>query len=217
MYLIDHVPFHPEFFQHGGDILIPLVTAAYFHPGVELKKCCVKRSGHTQESAGLVAGCRRRYCVGMRVSSVEAVFRSLNSGGVKYLVVGGLAVNAHGYGRVTFGIDLVVALERENVKRVFQALADLEFRPLAPVSAVDFSDRDIRDRLRREKGMMVLEFLYLGGRPKGPTGGLSKSQFPGKAASHRRLVQDFPVPALVAGRTGAPDTVFGDEGAVRTR
>lgn len=46
----------------------------------------------------------------MRLSSVEAILEALNGAGVSYLVAGGLAVNAHGYGRATFDIDLVVRL-----------------------------------------------------------------------------------------------------------
>jgi hypothetical protein len=37
----------------------------------------------------------------MEVRSVEAIFNALNAADVKYLVVGGLAVNAYGYERLT--------------------------------------------------------------------------------------------------------------------
>ena len=94
----------------------------------------------------------------MQVTSVEAIFSALNRSGVEYLVVGGLAVNAHGYGRATFDIDLVVDLEPGNVRSLFQALAGLGFQPLVPVSADDFGDRSIRNQLRTEKGMVVLQF-----------------------------------------------------------
>jgi len=94
----------------------------------------------------------------MRVTSVEAIFSALNCSGVEYLVVGGLAVNAHGYGRATFDIDLVVDLDPGNVHSLFQALADLGFQPLVPVSADDFGDRSKRNQLRTEKGMVVLQF-----------------------------------------------------------
>jgi predicted nucleotidyltransferase len=94
----------------------------------------------------------------MQVSSVEAIFSILNSRGVEYLVVGGLAVNAHGYGRATFDIDLVVDLDPDNVNLLFQALADLAFKPLVPVSAADFGNQTIRDQWRSDKGMVVLQF-----------------------------------------------------------
>jgi hypothetical protein len=94
----------------------------------------------------------------MRVNSVEAVFTALNRAEVRYLVVGGLAVNAHGYGRATFDIDLVADLAPGNVLSLFRALAGLGYQPLVPVSAVDFGDPSIRSQLRTDKGMVVLQF-----------------------------------------------------------
>ena len=35
----------------------------------------------------------------MEARSIEAIVRALNEAGIRYLVVGGLAVNAHGYAR----------------------------------------------------------------------------------------------------------------------
>jgi len=55
----------------------------------------------------------------MEVSSVEAIVRALNDNQVQYLIVGGLAVNAHGYVRLTRGVDLVMGLEPENARRGF--------------------------------------------------------------------------------------------------
>jgi len=94
----------------------------------------------------------------MRYNSIEAVFSSLNREGVRFLVVGGLAVNAHGYGRTTFDIDLVIDFDPDNVTALFHALAQLGFRPLVPVNEVDFGDPLVRRRLNREKGMVVLPF-----------------------------------------------------------
>ena len=44
----------------------------------------------------------------MEVLSVEAIVRALNTAKAKYLVVGGLAVNAHGFVRLTRDVDLVL-------------------------------------------------------------------------------------------------------------
>ena len=44
----------------------------------------------------------------MKLASYEAVIAALNDAGVRYLVAGGLAVNAHGYLRFTHDLDLVV-------------------------------------------------------------------------------------------------------------
>jgi hypothetical protein len=45
----------------------------------------------------------------------QTVFKELNGLGIDYLVVGGLAVNFHGVPRMTYDIDLMVLLEREDI------------------------------------------------------------------------------------------------------
>lgn len=52
---------------------------------------------------------------GMRQGSVEILFRALSSAGVRFLVAGGLAVNAHGYMRITRDVDLVIQLAPDNI------------------------------------------------------------------------------------------------------
>lgn len=42
----------------------------------------------------------------MKLASLEAIARALGDANVRYLIVGGLAVAAHGYGRVTFDFDV---------------------------------------------------------------------------------------------------------------
>ncbi len=47
----------------------------------------------------------------MEVRSVEVIVQALNTANVQYLIVGGLAVNAHGYERLTRDVDLVIGLD----------------------------------------------------------------------------------------------------------
>ncbi|MGH6894907.1 MAG: hypothetical protein ACREEP_21890 [Dongiaceae bacterium] len=77
---------------------------------------------------------------------------------MRYLIAGGLAVNAHGYLRFTRDIDVVVRLLPDNIERAFAALATLGYRPLVPVSAAQFSDAPTRDAWIRDQGMQVLQF-----------------------------------------------------------
>ncbi len=93
----------------------------------------------------------------MKLASIEAIVRALNEAGVRYLVAGGLAVNAHGYLRFTKDADLVVQLMPDNIKRAFAALKTLGYKPLAPVTAEQFADRDTREGWIRDKGMQVLQ------------------------------------------------------------
>lgn len=61
----------------------------------------------------------------MEVRSVEAIVRALNEAQVRYLIVGGIAVNAHGFVRLTVDVDLVIGLERENIVRGLNALESI--------------------------------------------------------------------------------------------
>jgi hypothetical protein len=94
----------------------------------------------------------------MKLQSFEAIVGALNQAGVRYLIAGGLAVNAHGYLRFTHDVDLIVQLIPDNVASAFRALATIGYRPVVPVDAGDFSNSEIRRRWIREKGMTVLSF-----------------------------------------------------------
>lgn len=59
----------------------------------------------------------------MEVRSIETIVKALNDAAVQYLVVGGLAVNAHGYERLTVDVDLVVGLQPENIVRAIRTPA----------------------------------------------------------------------------------------------
>lgn len=92
------------------------------------------------------------------MTEIERVLRALEGAGVRYLVVGGVAVVLHGHPRFTADLDLALALEPANISAGFTALGELGYRPRVPVSLEVFSDPDRRQRLVAEKGMTVLSF-----------------------------------------------------------
>lgn len=94
----------------------------------------------------------------MRLESFDLLVRALEGRGVRYLVAGGLAVNAHGYLRFTRDVDLVVQLVPGNILAAFAALEGIGYRPLVPVTGGDFADPAKRSVWIREKGMTVLNF-----------------------------------------------------------
>lgn len=61
--------------------------------------------------------------------AADAILRSLADHGVDYLLIGGLAVQAHGHVRTTQDADLLPAPDRPNLDRLASALADLNARP----------------------------------------------------------------------------------------
>lgn len=94
----------------------------------------------------------------MKQESVEHIARALNEAQVPFIVVGGLAVVAHGYGRSTQDMDLVIRLEPQTIHRAFQALSSLGYQPIVPITAEGFADAARRARWIAEKGMVVLSF-----------------------------------------------------------
>ena len=94
----------------------------------------------------------------MKFSSFETLVRALDTAGVRYLIAGGLAVNAYGYLRFTKDVDVVVQLVPDNIERAFAALKNLDYRPMVPITATQVSDAAQRERWIHDKGMKVLQF-----------------------------------------------------------
>lgn len=59
-----------------------------------------------------------------------AILRVLAAHHVEYVVIGGLAVQAHGHPRTTQDLDLVPEPTRENRERLLAALTELGARPV---------------------------------------------------------------------------------------
>ena len=87
----------------------------------------------------------------MEVRSVEAIVCALNTAEVAYLIVGGLAVNAHGYERLTQVVDLVTRLAPHNIVRPLRALGEIGYRMPIPVTQNSLPMRLIERLGRRRK------------------------------------------------------------------
>lgn len=73
------------------------------------------------------------------IGDVVRICRSLNQAGARYLVIGGFAVIAHGLGRTTKDIDLLVDDDPRNVALVKEGL-----KVLADHAALELADEDVR-------------------------------------------------------------------------
>ena len=91
----------------------------------------------------------------MEMNSVEAIVRTLNQHQVQYLIVGGLAVVAYGYVRLTADVDLLLAVDQTNLTRAVKAIKSLDYVPRAPVPFDEFVDPAQRKRWATEKNMVV--------------------------------------------------------------
>ncbi len=94
-----------------------------------------------------------------RASFFEDFFRVLNQDGVRYIVVGGVAVVLHGHARFTADIDLVVDLDPSEARLAIRSLTGMGLRPRVPVKAEAFADPEQRREWIERRGMMVFS-LY---------------------------------------------------------
>lgn len=92
----------------------------------------------------------------MELANLEKIFGALTAAEVRYLIVGGLAVITYGYLRTTDDIDLVIALEPDNVRRATSALG---YRPKVPVDVAEPGNPAARKRWIDEKGMVVFQLF----------------------------------------------------------
>ncbi len=93
----------------------------------------------------------------VEVRSVEAIVRALNDAGVQYLIVGGLAVNAHGFVRLTRDVDIVLALHPPNAAAGLNALLAIGYHMAIPAKPEEFADPAVREDWRKSKQMIVLK------------------------------------------------------------
>jgi hypothetical protein len=64
-----------------------------------------------------------------RVFAADEILLGLAEYGVDFVVIGGIAVQTHGYLRGTHDVDVIVRPTALNVSRLSEALADLEAEP----------------------------------------------------------------------------------------
>lgn len=70
----------------------------------------------------------------------ENIFRALNKAGVKYIAIGGVAVNLYGYHRFTGDIDILLLLEEKNLQKMDRVMKKMKYTERLPVSLMDLGD-----------------------------------------------------------------------------
>lgn len=83
------------------------------------------------------------------------LFRALNSHHVRYVLVGGLAMNLHGVPRMTMDIDLLLAMDDANLDRFIACAKELNLQPVAPVDIAQLKDPLKRQQWVTEKHMIA--------------------------------------------------------------
>ncbi len=86
---------------------------------------------------------------------IAELLQSLSDNHVQYVLVGGLAVQLHGFLRSTFDIDLVLAMDDENLVRFIAVANRFELIPAIPVSIDSLRNSQQIDQWYVEKGMLA--------------------------------------------------------------
>ncbi len=87
--------------------------------------------------------------------SMYDLLATLSSGKIDYILVGGLAVALHGYQRVTMDVDVVLALDDENLAKFVDCAKSANLKPVLPVPIESLRDAALIDQWHRENGMLA--------------------------------------------------------------
>jgi hypothetical protein len=87
------------------------------------------------------------------------IFKKLNEEKIKYIVVGGLAVNFLGVPRMTYDIDLLLYLEDSNLRKFLRVMKGWGFKPKVPVDIMDFADGKKRRYWIKHKNMKAFNLV----------------------------------------------------------
>lgn len=88
-----------------------------------------------------------------------AIFKKLNEKRIRYIVVGGIAINLYGIPRMTYDIDLLLDLEDKNIEEFLRLLRGWGFKPKVPVNIMDFANSDKRKEWIKNKNMKAFNLV----------------------------------------------------------
>lgn len=88
-----------------------------------------------------------------------AIFKKLNERKIKYVVVGGIAVNFYGIPRMTYDIDLILYLEDNNLQKFLRLMKLWDFKPKIPVDIMDFAKEEKRQDWIKNKNMKAFNLV----------------------------------------------------------
>ena len=88
----------------------------------------------------------------------EEIFKEFQNKKVKYVVVGGIALNLLGGNRSSFDMDILVEMSDENLKKVVSILKRKGYRAKQPIDPMNIVVKDIRMNWIRGKNMKAFNF-----------------------------------------------------------
>ena len=89
----------------------------------------------------------------------DEILIDLTNHNVKFLLVGGMAVNLHGFDRTTGDLDVLLYMKDENLKKFMKVVKKWKLAPSAPININDFLDKDKRNIWINEKNMNAFSLI----------------------------------------------------------
>lgn len=89
------------------------------------------------------------------MKSIPDILRAMTDASVQFVVVGGFAVQLHGFVRTTLDLDLVLAMDENNLSRFIEVAQQFSLAPVVPVGLESLKNADQLERWHREKGMLA--------------------------------------------------------------
>lgn len=89
---------------------------------------------------------------------VREVAMALDAAGVRYALVGGVAVNLHGIPRMTYDLDVVVATDARSLSACRGAFEGLGLSCRLPLVLESLAEETERARLEQERNLIAVTF-----------------------------------------------------------
>ena len=89
------------------------------------------------------------------MKSIPDILRALTDSGVQFVLVGGFAVQLHGFVRTTIDLDLVLAMDDVNLTKFIEVARRFALAPIIPVSIDSLKNAQQIDQWHKEKGMLA--------------------------------------------------------------
>ena len=86
------------------------------------------------------------------------IVEALAARGIRFVIVGGVAVVLHGVPRTTFDLDVLLDLNAENVRAFIDVMAEQGLAARAPVDPFGLADADMRNTWITQKNLKAFSF-----------------------------------------------------------
>ncbi|NQS90663.1 hypothetical protein HQ584_12840 [Patescibacteria group bacterium] len=92
----------------------------------------------------------------------EEILRAFQKQKVKYVLVGGIAVNLLGSLRSTADLDILVEMSDDNLKKIIKILKNQSYRVKQPLDPKKIADKKTREDWIKNKHLKALNFYKKG-------------------------------------------------------